>query len=146
MYRDVSVTNGIGFSPDGTTVYHSDTARNHVICHDVDPETGTVDLDSRRPLGQRPGFLPDGLAVDAEGVIWIADYGAGAVVGLSPEGEEVGRIEVPSQAVTSLCFGGADLRDCYIVTADNTDDPSRAGTIFRTRVDVPGLATPQATV
>ncbi|MGI9597792.1 MAG: SMP-30/gluconolactonase/LRE family protein, partial [Acidimicrobiales bacterium] len=90
--------------------------------------------------------LPDGLAVDGQGVIWVADYGAGAVIGLSPTGETVGRIDVPSTMVTGLCFGGRDLRDLYIVTADNRDDPARAGTIFRTRVEVPGLAAPPARV
>ena len=68
------------------------------------------------------------------------------MVGLSPEGREVDRIPVPSTAVTSLCFGGADRRDLYIVTADNTDDPARAGTIFRTRAAVPGLPVPLARV
>ncbi len=48
--------------------------------------------------------------------------------------------------MTSLCFGTGDRRDLYIVTADNTDDPSRGGTIFRTRVDVPGLVAPMARV
>ena len=99
------------------------------------------------PSARRAGFLPDGLAVDEAGTVWVADYGSGAVVGLSPDsGETVGRIEVPSAAVTSLCFGGTDRRDLYIVTADNTEHPERAGTIFRTRVEVPGLAAPPARV
>jgi sugar lactone lactonase YvrE len=46
--------------------------------------------------------------------------------------------------VTSVTFGGADLRDLYIVTADNAEDASRKGTIFRTRVEIPGLPVPKA--
>ena len=56
------------------------------------------------------------------------------------------RIAVPARAVTSLCFGGGDLRDLYVVSADNTDDPSRGGTIFRTRSDVAGLPAPFARI
>ena len=63
-----------------------------------------------------------------------------------PSGAADARIALPSRAVTSLCFGGADLRDLYVVTADNTDDPARAGTIFRTRCDVAGLPAPRASI
>jgi sugar lactone lactonase YvrE len=45
-----------------------------------------------------------------------------------------------------LCFGGADLRDLYAVSADNTDDPARKGTIFRTRSDIAGLPGPFARI
>jgi gluconolactonase len=142
LYGGVTLTNGIGLSPDGRRLYHADTMAHHVICHDlVDDEPV-----NRRPLGHDPGFFPDGLAVDEAGTIWVADYGGGRVRGLSPDGDEVGSIPVPANAVTSVCFGGADRRDLYIVSADNTDDPVRAGSIFRTRVDVPGLPAAPARV
>jgi sugar lactone lactonase YvrE len=53
-------------------------------------------------------------------------------------------LDVPAQSVTSLCFGGADRRDLYVVSADNTEDASAGGSIFRTRVDVAGLEAPLA--
>jgi len=56
------------------------------------------------------------------------------------------KVDVPAKAVTSLCFGGQDRRGLYIVTADNTEDPNRKGTIFRTRVDIAGLPAPLARV
>ena len=137
MYGGVRLTNGIGFSPDGSRIYHADTLSTHVICHDVEDDRYV----NRRPLGEARTFQPDGLAVDESGTVWVADYGAGCVRGLDPDtGAEVVRIDVPSTAVTSLCFGGADRRDLYIVTADNTDDPDRGGTVFRTRAEVPGVA------
>lgn len=147
LYDGVGLTNGIGYSPDGTRLYHSDSANEHIICHDID-RTDSVDRPvNRRELKPSSGrFFPDGLAVDEEGVIWVADFSAGAVLGLSPEGQTVGRVEVPATKVTSVCFGGDDRRDLYIVTADNTEDPSRGGTIFRTRAEVPGLAVPLARV
>jgi gluconolactonase len=146
MYGDVSLTNGIGFSPDGTRLYHADTGNNHVICHEVEQTAEGERLVNRRGLAPNDKFFPDGLAVDEQGTIWVADYPNGAVVAMTPDGELVGRVEVPSTMVTSVCFGGADRRDLYIVTANNTEDPSRSGTIFRTRVDVAGLVVPLARV
>lgn len=142
LYQGVSLTNGIGLSPDGRRLYHSDTGNHHVIVHDLD---GDVPV-NRRALAEHPTFLPDGLAVDEAGTIWVADYGSGRVLGLSPDGEAVGSIPVPSQAVTSLCFGGSDRRDLYVVTAGNTEDPARGGTVFRLRVDVPGVPIAKARV
>jgi xylono-1,5-lactonase len=143
LYGGVALTNGIGFSPDGSVLYHADTANHGLWAHDVD-EAGAVS--NRRFLVQRDDFQPDGIAVDAEGVVWAADFGGGAVRGFSPTGDEVGRIEVPATLITSVCFGGADLRDVYIVTADNSDDPSRQGTIFRTRAAVAGVPVPRVTI
>jgi xylono-1,5-lactonase len=142
LYGDVALTNGIGFSPDGTVLYHSDTTRG-VWAHDYDD--GAVS--GRRLFIHDADLLPDGLAVDEEGTVWVADYsGSGAVRGFAADGSEVARIEVPAREVTSLCFGGRDRRDLYIVTADNTIDPERGGTIFRTRAEVPGCAAPAARV
>ena len=144
LYGDVSLTNGIGLSPDGTVLYHSDSAVNGVIAHDYAADGGAS---GRRYLVQRDDLTPDGLAVDEQGVVWVADVsGSGSVRGFSPDGEEVGRIDVPARMVTSLCFGGADRRDLYIVTADNRDDADRGGTVFRTRAEVPGCAVTPAVV
>lgn len=146
LYQGVSLTNGIGFSPDGATIYHADTGNNHVIAHDIEHVDGADRFVNRRGLAPTEKFFPDGLAVDEQGTIWVADYPNGAVVAMSPDGELVDRIEVPSTMVTSVCFGGADRRDLYIVTANNTEDVTRQGTIFRTRVEVAGLAAPLARV
>lgn len=142
LYGDVALTNGIGFSPDGSVLYHSDTTRG-VWAHDYDD--GTVS--ERRLFVHLDGLSPDGLAVDEAGTVWVADVsGSGAVRGFAPDGSEVGRVEVPAQMVTSLCFGGGDRRDLYIVTADNTVDSQRGGTIYQTRAQVPGCAVPAARV
>ena len=119
LYGDVALTNGIGLSPDGTVLYHSDTTRG-VWAHDYDDGTVT----DRRLFVQRDDLSPDGLAVDEAGTVWVADVsGSGAVRGFAPDGSEVGRVEVPARMVTSLCFGGTDRRDLYIVTGDNTVRP-----------------------
>jgi gluconolactonase len=144
MYDKVGLTNGIGFSPDGRAIYHADSAGPHIIVHDVASD-GT--MGNRRAIAQLSGgMIPDGLCVDEAGCIWVAIYGGNCVARYTPEGKLDRKIDVPAKAVTSVCFGGKDRRDLYIVTGDNTEDPIRKGTIFRTRVDVAGLSAPLARV
>ncbi len=141
LYGGVLLTNGIGFSPDGTRIYHCDTAQSCVLVHELDAAGRAKPMTPIRVEGG-----PDGLAVDAEGGIWVALYQDGAVQRYTSDGRADRRIVVPARAVTSLCFGGGDLRDLYIVSADNTDDPAREGSIFRTRSDVAGLPAPFARI
>ena len=143
LYADVALTNGIGFSPDGRRLYHSDSVRNHIILHDVEAD-GRVS--NRRVLAKTEGGAPDGLAVDEAGCVWTAVFGAGCAARFTPDGLLDQRVEVPARRVASLCFGGADRRDLYIVTADNSEEPALRGTIFRTRVETAGLPAPLATV
>jgi gluconolactonase len=137
LYADVRLTNGIGLSPDGRTIYHSDTARSAVLAHTLARDDT---ITSTAVFAKIEG--PDGLTVDEQGGVWVAVYGGGAVQRFDANGALERSIEVPATAVTSVCFGGDDRDSLYIVTADNTDDPARGGTIFRTRVDVAGLPAP----
>jgi len=141
LYGGVLLTNGIGFAPDGKTIYHCDTARACVLVHELDAAGRAT---PKPPIGVEGG--PDGLAVDAEGGIWVALYRAGAVQRYLPNGKPEVRLEVPARAVTSLCFGGDDLRDLYVVSADNAADPARGGSIFRTRSEVAGMPAPFARI
>ncbi|MGE0821562.1 MAG: SMP-30/gluconolactonase/LRE family protein [Candidatus Binatia bacterium] len=144
VYDKVGLTNGIGFSPDERIIYHADSAGPHIIVHDVAADGAAT---NRRTIAQMTGgTIPDGLAVDEAGCIWVAIYGGNCAARYTPEGKLDRKIDVPAKAVTSLCFGGQDRRALYIVTADNTEHPERKGTIFRTRVDTAGLAAPLATV
>lgn len=143
LYGGVGLTNGLGFSPDGRRLYHADSAAAEVLAHEVTPGDGGAR--DRAVFARVDDGVPDGLAVDAEGGVWVAVYDGGCVLRYGPDGELADRLPVPALAVTSLCFGGGDLRDLYVVTADNTDAPERAGTIFRTRVDVAGLPVHPAT-
>lgn len=141
LYGGVLLTNGIGFSPDGTRIYHCDTGQGCILVHELD---AAGEAKPQTPIRVEGG--PDGLAVDAEGGIWVALYRAGCVQRFLPDGRPERRVVVPAQEVTSLCFGGADLRDLYVVSADNTHDPAREGSIFRLRSDVAGLPAPFARV
>ncbi len=145
LYGGVDVSNGIGFAPDGKTLYHADSTTKGLWAHDVAPD-GTVS--SRRHIG-REAFergIPDGMCVDVDGNLWVAHVGGRRVAKLNPDGDLIGEIPVPAKAVTSVAFGGADHDELYIVTADNLDDAAKGGSIFRTRPGVAGVPTPLARV
>ena len=76
LYGGISLTNGIGLSPDGRVVYHADTARNAVWAHDLDDDGSAS---GGRFLYRADDFFPDGLAVDEAGTVWVADVEAGCV-------------------------------------------------------------------
>jgi gluconolactonase len=134
LYDDVVHANGIALAPDERTIYHSDTRTNCVIVHELD-EDGRAG--TRRVIDTSAYGAPDGMAVDESGAVWVAVIGLG-LARFTPAGELDDHIEVPARVVTSLCFGGADGRDLYVVTGDNTDDAALRGCVLRTRVDVAG--------
>jgi sugar lactone lactonase YvrE len=121
VFGGILWANGIGTSPDGEMVYACDFSSGEVIAYD-----GAA----ARPLIRTESGDADGLAVDCEGCIWVALGGGSAIGRYSPAGELDRVLEVPTDFVSSLCFGGEDLRDLYITTV---------GSLFRTRVDVAGL-------
>ncbi len=141
LWDGILVTNGLGLSPDRKLLYHCDSPTSAVWAYDVTADGGVKD---RRIFAKMPEGHPDGMAVDVEGGIWVAAVRAGEVVHFGNDGGVRKRIKVPATMVTSLTFGGRDMQDLYVVTADNTEEASRNGTIFRTRADVPGLKVPKA--
>jgi gluconolactonase len=80
------------------------------------------------------------LKVASDGSVWVADARGGRVAVYEPDGGHRTDIAVPLPMVTSLCFGGEDLRDLYVVTGSDGGPRENCGTLFRTRVEVPGLA------
>jgi gluconolactonase len=142
LFDGIDWPNGIGFSPDGGTIYTSDFASGQVLAHDLGADGQAI---GRRVFAQSPAGA-DGLAVDSEGSVWVALGQGGGVARFQMDGSLEQVLDVPASFVSSVCFGGADLCDLYITTADNSEDSSRAGTLFRARVEVPGLPRPAATV
>jgi sugar lactone lactonase YvrE len=140
----VMLTNGLGFSPDGSRLYHCDSRSSLVRVYDVHTD-GSVG--PWRVLAEVPGGgIPDGMAVAADGSIWVALADGGCVIVFEPDGAERMRLPVPLPMVTSVCFGGDDLRDLYVVTGSRGGPREDCGTVFRARVDVPGRLRPLARV
>jgi xylono-1,5-lactonase len=138
---DVVLTNGLGFSSDGKKLYWADSLRHCIYLFDVDPEGA---LHDRRTFVTIPEALPDGLAVDVEGNVWVALCHGGAVAGFSDSGKEIERIGIEVPMVTSLCFGGPDWRDLYIVTGSTGAAPELGAGVYRIRQPVPGSERPKA--
>ena len=135
------VCNGPAFSPDGTTLYFSDSAGRRILAYDLLPDRPT--LRNRREFFALPEGegLPDGLTVDAEGHLWIAQYGAGLISRLSPEGKRVACIRAPTPNVTSLCFGGDNLDFLFVTTGEAAGKGgSPAGCLLRFAPGTTGLA------
>jgi sugar lactone lactonase YvrE len=138
----LKVCNGIGLSPDGRRLYHNESmAGTHA--YDLFPDGG---VGKGVLLNNDPDC--DGLAVDREGGVWIACTQSGTIARITPDGKPDHRIAVPGGHVISLCFGGTDWRDLYVVTATEGGveivlkggiPPSATGSIFRARAEIPGV-------
>ncbi|ETK30613.1 SMP-30/gluconolactonase/LRE family protein [Microbispora sp. ATCC PTA-5024] len=103
----LTLSNGLGWSPDGGTMYHVDSVPGVVWARPYDVETGRVG--PGRVLTTVTGGLPDGLAVDAGGDLWLAVHGAGEVRRISPAGRPLGTVRVPAPKPTSVAFAGTTL-------------------------------------
>lgn len=142
----VTISNGLAWSFDRRTLYYIDTPTRAVSAFDYDDETGAIS--NRRDVVTVPDELesPDGMTIDAEGKLWVAHWGAGAVCRWDPEsGHLLQKIDVPAAHTTSCAFGGEDLGDLYITTArsglseEDLEAQPLAGGLFRVRPGVSGV-------
>jgi sugar lactone lactonase YvrE len=115
------LANGIGFSPDERTLYAADTVARRIYRYDYDPATGSAAR--RRVFVTAPGDegLPDGLAVDAEGFVWSAQWYGSGVVRYDPDGVVERRLAVPAKQTSSVAFGGPQLTDLFITSAAQSE-------------------------
>jgi D-xylonolactonase len=115
------LANGLGFSPDGKVLYFADTAARRIYAYDYDLSAGAVR--NRRVLVQVPNEegLPDGLAVDAAGFIWSAQWYGSCIVGYDPDDKVERRVQMPAKQVSSLAFGGPELTDIFITSAGQSE-------------------------
>lgn len=133
----ILLSNGIAFSADGRLLYHADARADVVRLYDVRSD-GT--LGPWRPFATFGGQgTPDGMKVAVDGSVWVAVAHAGIVRVFNADGSHRRDIPVPLPLVTSLCFGGDDLRDLYIVTGSKGGPSERCGSIYRMRSDVAGV-------
>ena len=148
MAEGLLTSNGVAFSPDGRTLYHSDTPTFTVWRYAYDPATGEA-MDKTLFVRIQPTETdrgrPDGAAVDAEGCYWTALFEGGRIRRYSPEGRLLAEYPVPARCPTMVCFGGPDLKTLYVTSArtGRSEDELAAlpysGSLFTMPVDVPGL-------
>lgn len=122
VVSDLTVSNGIGWSLDKKTMYFIDSPTKRVDIFDFDLENG--ELRNRRPsllLDDLDAF-PDGLTTDEDGGVWVALFGGGEVRRFDSQGILTHIVQVPVKQVTSCCFGGVDMSELYITTAQNGMD------------------------
>lgn len=162
MAGGATTGNGLAFSPDGRTLYWSDTPGHVIRAWDRDPASGAIAAarEFRRfpakPAGWTPsgdpaqdaatyGGRPDGAAVDALGHYWVSLFEGGRLLRLAPDGSVAGDWPLPVRCPTMPCFGGEDGRTLYLTTARQGRSPAElaacplSGHVLQTRVEVPGL-------
>lgn len=134
-------SNGMGFTPDLSGFYWTDTRRRTISRFAYDVDTGALTDERVLVLVAEGDGVPDGMCVDAEGCLWSAHWGAGCVVRYAPDGHEVGRVHFPANQVSCPTFGGDDYAELFVTTAGG-DDRARngpgAGAVFRLKPEVPG--------
>jgi sugar lactone lactonase YvrE len=150
MIDDVRCSNGIGWSPDGRTMYHTQSFRYAIDAYDVDPETGTIaDRRSFVTLSPDVSGFPDGLAVDEEGFVWSAQPVYGRIVRYDPDGGIDRSISLPVSRGTCCTFGGPELRVLFITSAtetlteDEIAEEPLAGALLACEPGVRGLPAPR---
>ncbi|TQS28461.1 SMP-30/gluconolactonase/LRE family protein [Microbispora sp. KK1-11] len=140
---DLTLSNGLAWSPAGDRMYSIDSTPHVVWERDYDPATGRTG--PRRELFRLTGGMPDGMCADAEGNLWIAVFGGGRVECRDPGGRLLATVEVGAPNVTCPAFAGPDLDVLVITTStegvDLAEHPG-SGHLFTARVGVRGLATP----
>ena len=138
------ITNGPAFSPDGATLYHTDTLQKLIYAFDVASDGA---LSNRRVfvrIEDGAGY-PDGPVVDAQGCLWTGLFGGWGLRRYSPLGELLQTVPFPVANVTKIAFGGADLKTVYATTARKGLDAHAlaaqplAGGLFRFQAEVPGV-------
>jgi len=117
LVSGLHISNGLGWSPDLAHFYLTDSPRKIIYRYEYDPASSQI----ANPLvwvhsPDEPG-VPDGLAVDAEGCIWSAQWGGWKVIRYDPDGRLMLEIQMPVEHPTSCAFGGPNLEDLFITSA-----------------------------
>lgn len=143
-----AVCNGPALSPDGRTMYFSDSMGKRVLAYDVDP--AALRLSNRRVFagfGEGEG-VPDGLTVDSEGCLWCAQYGAGRITRFAADGSVRDVYELPCPVVTAPAFGGPDMTTLFVTTGWSPgvtrpgDEKAGGGAVFALKTGIRGIPEP----
>jgi len=149
MDKDITVANGIGWSPDRKLMYFTDSFRYSVYAYDYDAEAGTIA--NRRIFVQTSpdAGIPDGLTVDSEGFVWSAFWGGWRVVRYNPEGKVDREYRLPVPNPSSCAFGGKRLDELYITSAslglskEEKEQHAQSGDLFCLKAGIVGMDEPR---
>ncbi len=142
VLEEIGCSNGMGFTPDRSQMYYTDSGVGRIYLFDYDEASG--EITNQRVLvqtGEGEG-IPDGMTVDAEGYIWSARWDGGCLVRYAPDGTEERRIVFPAKKVSCVVFGGDDYTDMYVTTAggqNKSEEGSGAGALFRLNLGIQGV-------
>ncbi|MBD3309463.1 SMP-30/gluconolactonase/LRE family protein [candidate division KSB3 bacterium] len=138
----IGISNGMGFTPDRTQMYYTDSAKGEIYLFEYDRQSGSLSNQRVFLKVQDAGVEPDGLTVDAAGYLWSARWNGNCVVRIAPDGSEDFRIPFPAKKVSCMTFGGSDYTELYVTTAggDNrAEEGSGAGALFRITLEIQGV-------
>lgn len=146
MLGGIGIANTLAWSPDGARLYFADSLAGVIWRFRFDAQTGLLhDREVFAGPDAAPG-APDGSAVDEEGCLWNARWGAGCLVRFAPDGRVDRRVELPVSQPTCPAFGGPDLKTLFVTSArvelEGLAPDSLDGALFAATVEVAGLATP----
>ncbi len=142
--KDISIANGMDWSPDNKICYYIDTPTKKVSRFNFNIETSELEGELEAIDVSQYSGAPDGMCVDAAGNLWVAFWGGGCVRSFSPTGELLAQVDVAATLVTNCAFGGADLSTLYITCALPSyedfvkGDEPLAGSLFKAEVGVQG--------
>ncbi len=148
LIKNVSISNGLAWSPDYRTFYFIDTPTRQVTAYDYDLATG--EIDHPRPVVSVPEKmgLPDGMTSDSEGMLWVALWGGAKLSRWDPAtGRLLAEIAFPALNVSSCCFGGPELTELFVTTARQGMNARQlakhplSGGLFRLHTTVRGMPT-----
>lgn len=149
LFSNISIPNAICFAPSGDQAYYADTARGKVMRVALDSDGWPLGKPSLYLDCGAEGLNPDGAVIDAEGNMWLAQWGAGRVACYDPEGRYLRNVAMDSPHSTCPAFGGADLRMLFCTTAtqglsvEALARHPQAGQLFCAADVAPGLPEPQ---
>jgi len=143
----ILVSNGLAWTADGKTMYYTDSGTKRVDAYDYNVDNGDItNLRTVIQLGEDDGF-PDGMTIDKEGMIWLAQWGAFCVCRYNPKtGERLQKIDLPAAHTSACTFGGPNMDELYITTArsriseEELNGPQKkAGSLFKIKTNTEGI-------
>lgn len=142
IMEGVGCSNGMAFSIDQKTFFHTDSLAHEICAYDYDVETGSIA--NRRVFARfaESEGLPDGGTIDGEGRFWTALWDGYGLARLRPDGRIETKISFPTKKVSSVIFGGDDYTEIYVTTAggnNKEENGPTAGSLYRLRTGIRGL-------